>query len=76
MVFALQKTDENIPIGGFMIVSSTARRSRRRALDRRLYLLIKGADGKWDFPQTEWKQGEKMREAAARSLVDRCGTGM
>ncbi len=42
---------------------------------RRLYLLVKGPDGKWGFPQTEWKQGDKMRETATRALVEQCGTG-
>lgn len=50
-------------------------RSLRRALDRRVYLLLKGKDGKWTFPQTERNEGEIMRAAAKRSLEEFVGTG-
>jgi hypothetical protein len=50
-------------------------RSRKRALARRLYLLVKGPDGTWGFPQTQWKQGDKMRDTATRALEEHCGTG-
>jgi hypothetical protein len=32
-------------------------RSRRRKLARRLYLLVKGPDGSWNFPQSDRKEG-------------------
>ena len=55
-----------------LIIST--RRSRNRKLPRRLFLLVKGLDGNWQFPQSDRLAQETMRQAATRSLQQCVGT--
>eukprot|EP00741_Cyanophora_paradoxa_P011185 tig00020554_g10805.t1 len=55
------------------------RKSLNRALQRRLYLIIKtekAPDGpyEWHFPESYWKDGETMRQAAERTSDQWFGT--
>jgi hypothetical protein len=36
-----------------------------RALDKKLYLIVKSKDGQWHFPHLEHQAGETMRQVGA-----------
>ncbi|DAZ97110.1 TPA: hypothetical protein N0F65_010433, partial [Lagenidium giganteum] len=52
------------------------RKSLNRALKGRVFLIVKNEEGSrypWFFPVTEKQEGEKMRDAAVRELIDVAG---
>jgi large subunit ribosomal protein L46 len=49
------------------------RRTLKRRLDQRLFLLLKRRGGKWGFAQSEIQQGDTSRSAAERALKDAVG---
>eukprot|EP01132_Coremiostelium_polycephalum_P008060 gene8060-9915_t len=51
------------------------RKSLNRKLDKSLYLIIKKAGSRypWQFPSTNWIQGESIKNTAERALRDSCG---
>ncbi|KAF2015428.1 50S ribosomal subunit L30 [Aaosphaeria arxii CBS 175.79] len=51
-------------------------KSLNRALQRTLYLLVKGKDGKWTLPQDVIVQRETLRMAAERILTQSGGVNM
>eukprot|EP00890_Picochlorum_soloecismus_P001497 jgi/Picsp_1/2348/NSC_05811-R1_protein len=49
------------------------RRTLKRRLDQRLFLLLKQRGGKWGFAQSELLQGDTSRSAAERALKNAVG---
>ncbi|KAK6952912.1 hypothetical protein Daesc_005209 [Daldinia eschscholtzii] len=47
-----------------------------RKLDRTLYLLVQGSDGKWQFPSEDVPTDEHLHETAARALESAAGVNM
>ncbi|KAL8414251.1 hypothetical protein RB594_005470 [Gaeumannomyces avenae] len=47
-----------------------------RALDRTLYLVVKGRDGTWQFPSDRMSTEENLHETAARVLQQAAGVNM
>ncbi|KAL8387963.1 hypothetical protein RB595_009547 [Gaeumannomyces hyphopodioides] len=47
-----------------------------RALDRTLYLVVKGRDGTWQFPSDSMSTEENLHETAARVLNQAAGVNM
>ncbi|KAI9903346.1 hypothetical protein N3K66_002698 [Trichothecium roseum] len=47
-----------------------------RAMDRTLYLVVKGADGAWGFPSGKITRDENLHEAAQRILDESAGVDM
>ncbi|KAI8958960.1 39S mitochondrial ribosomal protein L46-domain-containing protein [Daldinia sp. FL1419] len=47
-----------------------------RKLDRTLYLLVQGTDGKWQFPSEDVPTDEHLHETAARALEYAAGVNM
>mmetsp|Transcript_40369 Transcript_40369/g.48938 ORF Transcript_40369/g.48938 Transcript_40369/m.48938 type:complete len:267 (+) Transcript_40369:138-938(+) len=46
------------------------KRSLYRALDKKLYLVFKTADGDWHFPHAELEEGETARQLAERAITN------
>lgn len=53
--------------------SSGDRRTMKRRLDQRLFLLARSASGEWCFPATAHKPGETIRQTAERALHESVG---
>ncbi|KAL7626916.1 hypothetical protein AAE478_003690 [Parahypoxylon ruwenzoriense] len=47
-----------------------------RKLDRTLYLIVQGSDGKWQFPSDDVPTDEHLHETAARVLKSAAGVNM
>ncbi|KAI0104909.1 39S mitochondrial ribosomal protein L46-domain-containing protein [Hypoxylon sp. NC0597] len=47
-----------------------------RKLDRTLYLIVQGSDGKWQFPSEDVPTDEHLHETAARALEAAAGVNM
>ncbi|KAI1404019.1 39S mitochondrial ribosomal protein L46-domain-containing protein [Hypoxylon fuscum] len=47
-----------------------------RKLDRTLYLIVQGSDGKWQFPTEDVPTEEHLHETAARALESAAGVNM
>ncbi|KAI0180906.1 39S mitochondrial ribosomal protein L46-domain-containing protein [Hypoxylon sp. FL1284] len=47
-----------------------------RQLDRTLYLVVQGSDGKWQFPSEDVPTDEQLHETAARALESAAGVNM
>jgi large subunit ribosomal protein L46 len=44
-------------------------KSMSRQMDRKIFLLVKNkTTGEWEFPNVEWKEGENLKQTAARSI--------
>lgn len=46
------------------------RKTTRRRLDQRIFMLIKKKNGSWEFPHVELQQGENTRTGAERALKE------
>jgi large subunit ribosomal protein L46 len=51
------------------------RKTTRRRLDQRIFMLIKKKNGAWEFPHVELQQGENTRTGAERALKEVLGDG-
>mmetsp|Transcript_31378 Transcript_31378/g.102337 ORF Transcript_31378/g.102337 Transcript_31378/m.102337 type:complete len:194 (+) Transcript_31378:29-610(+) len=51
-------------------------RSLNRKLDTFLFLVVKGSDGRWRFPEAPHQDGETMRNTAERALHETVGDAL
>jgi large subunit ribosomal protein L46 len=51
------------------------RKTTRRRLDQRIFMLIKKKNGSWEFPHVALEQGENTRTGAERALREVLGDG-
>ncbi|KAI1340498.1 39S mitochondrial ribosomal protein L46-domain-containing protein [Xylariaceae sp. FL0016] len=75
------KPDEVVPIERPMDRITEADKTndvRRldRALDKTLYLVVRGSNGKWQFPSDHVATDESLHETAARALEQSAGVNM
>ncbi|KAI1102812.1 39S mitochondrial ribosomal protein L46-domain-containing protein [Jackrogersella minutella] len=75
------KPDEIVPVERPMdrITEADKKNDVRRLdrkLDQTLYLIVKGSDGKWQFPTEVMPTTEALHETAARALASAAGVNM